>query len=191
MRPLPLLVIASSVFCVVGFSQDSDPAAWQGKLTDHPLDASGPGALAQSAVSDGHHQLTYFPKERGQGVAGYSAARTPTLAYSALGIRPDTVLPKDPRYPRSSDSGLWRRTKDAIRATIFTRTDSGGGPLATWRFGSLYDASSSNKWWYPDQLKAMNVGLEQGSAQIAFDLRLDLRSEFWPDVTNKILHRKP
>jgi hypothetical protein len=188
MRRLPLLVIASSVFGIVGYSQDPDPAAGQGKPTDHTLDASGP---AQSAISDGYHRVTNFPKERRRRVGGYNAPANSTLAYSTLGFGPDTVLPKDPRYLRSGDSGLWRWTKDAIRATIFTHTDSAGGPLATWRFGSLYGASSLNEWWYTDRLNAMNVGLEQGSAQIAFDLRLDVRSEFWPDVKNKILHRKP
>jgi len=115
----------------------------------------------------------------------------PTVAYSALGFGSDSVLPKDLRYFRSGDSGLWRRTKDAIHATIFARTDSGGGPLATWRFGSLYDASLSNEWRYADRLQPMNVGPEPGSMQTAFELRLDLRSERWPDLKNKILHRKP
>jgi hypothetical protein len=37
----------------------------------------------------------------------------------------------------------------------------------------------------------MKVGVEQGSTQIAFDLLANLRSEFWPDVKNKLLRRKP
>jgi hypothetical protein len=190
-RRLPLIIIASSVCGVVGFSQDPDPAAWQGKATDHALDASGSDALAQSVVSGGYHLPTDFPKEWGQGITRHSAPMAPTPAYSALGFGPDTVLPKDPRYLRSGDGGPWLRTKGAIRATIFAPTNAGGGPLATWRFGSLYDATLSNEWWRPDRLKATNVGLEQSSAQIAFNLRLDLRSEFWPDVKNKIMHRKP
>jgi len=127
----------------------------------------------------------------GHGVLGYTAPMAPTLAYSALGFGPDTVLPKDPRYLRSGDSGLWRRTKEAIRGTIILRTDSSGGPLATWRFGSLYDASLSKEWRNPDRLEDMNVGLAQGSSPVAFNLRLDLRSDFWPNVKDKILHRKP
>jgi hypothetical protein len=191
MRRLPLIIIASSVFGVAGFSQDPDPAVWQSKLTCHALEANGHDALAESAFSDGYCHLTNLPGELGQGGGGYSTRVTPTLAYSALGFGPDTVLTQDPRYRRSGDSGLWRRTKNAIRATISTRTDSGGETLATWHFGSAYGASLLSNEWYPDRLNPTKVGLEQGSAQIAFDLHVNFRSEFWIDVKNKILRRKP
>jgi hypothetical protein len=192
-RHLLLMAIVSTIFAAAGFSQD--PAAWQSKLTYHVLNAYGPEALAESAVYDGYRQLTDFPREWGLGAAGYGRRVASTLAYSGirntLGFGLDTALHQDPRYYRSLDSGLWRRTKHAIRGTILTRTDSGGETLATWRFGSAYGAAFLSNEWYPDRLNTMKVGLEQGSTQIAFDLVANLRSEFWPDVKNKLMRRKP
>jgi hypothetical protein len=194
-RGVPLMVIASSVFAVAGFSQNPDPSAWQTKLTYHALNAYGPEALAESAVYDGYLQLTNFPREWGQGATGYGRRVASTLAYSGirntLGFGLDTALHQDPRYYRSGEGGLWNRTKHAVRGPVLTRTDSGGETFATWRFASAYGATFLSNEWYPARLNTVKVGLEQGSTQIAFDLVANLRSEFWPDVKNKILRRKP
>jgi hypothetical protein len=195
MRRLLPIAVAGAVFVGIGFSQNPDPSGWQSKLQFHAANAYGPDALAESAVYDGYRQLTDFPREWGQGAAGYGRRVASTLAYSGirntLGFGLDTALHQDPRYYRSVDTGLWRRTKHAIRGTILARTDSGGETLATWRFGSAYGAALISNEWYPDRLNTMKVGLEQGSTQIAFDLLANLRSEFWPDVKKKLLRRRP
>jgi len=195
MTRLPLVVITSSVFAVAGLSQDLDPATWQNKLTYHALNAYGPPALAESAAYDGFLQEINYPREWGQGAAGYGRRVGSTLAYSGirnvLGLCLDAALHQDPRYYRSGQGSLWGRTTHAIRGTFLTRKDSGGETLATWRFASAYGATFLSNEWYPDRLNTMKVGLEQGSTQIAFDLLSNLRSEFWPDVKNKILRRKP
>jgi len=190
-----LIALAASVFAVVGFSQDPDPTAWQSKLTYHVLNAYGPEALAESAVYDGYRQLTNFPREWGQGAAGYGRRVASTLAYSGirntLGFGLDTALHQDPRYYRSGEGGLWSRTRHAIHGTLFARKDAGGETFATWRFGSAYGATFLSNEWYPDRLNTVKEGLEQGSMQIAFDVAANLRNEFWPDVKNKFLRRKP
>jgi hypothetical protein len=189
------MVIVSGVVAVAGFSQDPDPAAWQSKLTYHALNAYGPAALAESAAYDGFLQEINFPREWGQGAAGYGRRVASTLAYSgirnALAFGLDTGLHQDPRYYRSGKGSLWGRTTHAMRGTFLTRKDSGGETLATWRFASAYGATFLSNEWYPDRLNTVKVGLEQGSTQIAFDLLANLRSEFWPDVKNRILRRKP
>jgi hypothetical protein len=45
--------------------------------------------------------------------------------------------------------------------------------------------------WSDFSLYTVKVGLKQGSTQIAFDLVANLRSDFRPDVKNKILCHKP
>jgi hypothetical protein len=190
-----MIAAASAIFATVGFSQDPDPAGWQSKLSYHAANAYGPGALAESAIYDGYRQLTDYPREWGQGVAGYSRRVASTLAYSGirntLAFGLDTTLHQDPRYYRSSDTGLWIRMKHVVHGTILTRTDSGGETLSTWRFGSAYGAAFLSNEWYPGRLNTVKLGLEQGSTQIAFDVLANLRSEFWPDIKNKLLRRKP
>jgi hypothetical protein len=195
LRHVRSLAIAGAVFAAVGFAQELDPAGWQNKLGYHALDAYGPTALLESAVYAGYGQETNSPREWGQGASGYGKRLGSRLAYTglrdALGFGLDTALRQDPRYHRSRDTGLWRRTKHAFHETILTRTDSGGETLATWRLGSAYGAAFLSNEWYPDRLNTIKSGLVQGSAQIGFDVLGNLRSEFWPDVKNKMLHRKP
>jgi hypothetical protein len=195
MKHLPLIGIASLIFAAAGFSQNPDPAAWEGKLTYHALAAYGPDAIAGSALYDGLLQELDYPKEWRQGTVGYAERLASTLAYSGirntLGFGLDTALHQDPRYYRVGDSGFFRRMGHVIGGTFVTRTDAGGQTFATWRFGSAYGAAFLSNEWYPDRLNTVKLGFVQGSAQIGFDVLANLRTEFWPDVKKKLLRRKP
>ncbi len=126
-------------------AQDMVPLGWQGKLRFHAVSAYGPAALAGAAVYDGFLQGIDFPREWGQGAVGYSKRLGSTLAYSGvrnlLGFGLDSALHQDPRYYRSTERGMWRRSQHAFRETILTHKDSGGETLATWRLGSAYGAA--------------------------------------------------
>ena len=125
----------------------------------------------------------------------YQAFKASTLAYSGirnlLGFGLDSALHQDPRYYRSTERGMWRRTKHAFRETILTHKDSGGETLATWRLGSAYGAAFISNEWYPDRVNTVALGFSQGSTQLGFDLLSNLGSEFWPDIKRKLFHQKP
>ena len=175
--------------------QDMVPIGWEGKLRFHAVSAYGPSALAGAAFYDGFLQGIDFPREWGQGGAGYGKRLGSTLAYSGvrnlLGFGLDSALRQDPRYYRSTERGAWRRTKHAFRETILTHKDSGGETLATWRLGSAYGAAFISNEWYPDRVNTVALGVSQGSTQLGFDLLSNLGSEFWPDIKRKLLHRAP
>jgi hypothetical protein len=194
-RSLRYLLPVATVFVGIGFSQARDPAAWQSKLTYHALKAYGPMALAESAVYAGYLQEVNHPREWGQGADGYGKRLGSTLAYSgirnALAFGMDTTLHQDPRYYRAGEGGVWGRTKHVFRGTLLTRKDSGGETLATWRLGSAYGAAFLSNEWYPGRLNTVKLGLEQGTAQIGFDMLVNLSSEFWPDLKSKMLRSKP
>ena len=194
-KHLPRIAIASALFAAAGLAQDLDPSGWQSKLRYHAASAYGPAALAGSAAYTGLLQEIDFPREWGQGAAGYGKRLSSSLTYSGLrntlSFGLDTALHQDPRYDRSTDTGFWRRTKHAFRRTILTRTDSGGETFATWRFGSAYGANFISNAWYPDRVNTVKLGLTEGTTQIGFDLLANIGCEFWPDVKKKILRRKP
>jgi hypothetical protein len=194
-RRLRYLLPVATVFVGIGFSQAPDPVSWQSKLTYHALKAYGPTALAESTVYAGYLQEVNHPSEWGQGADGYAKRLGSTLAYSgirnALAFGMDTTLHQDPRYYRSGEGGVWLRTKHVVRGTFLTRKDSGGETLATWRLGSAYGAAFLSNEWYPGRLNTVKLSLEQGSAQIGFDMLVNLGSEFWPDLKSKMLRRKP
>jgi hypothetical protein len=173
--------------------QDMVPIGWEGKLRFHAVSAYGPGALAGAVVYDGFLHGIDFPHEWGQGGAGFGKRLGSTLAYSGirnvLGFGLDSALHQDPRYYRSTERGMWRRSKHAFRETILTHKDSGGETFATWRLGSAYGAAFISNEWYPDRVNTVALGLSQGSTQLGFDLLSNLGSEFWPDIKRKLLHR--
>lgn len=173
-------------------AQSPAPPTWQSKLKFHAASAYSPWQLVGTAAYAGFLQEVDFPTEWGQGAAGYGKRLGSTLGYSGIrntiGFGLDTALRQDPRYYRSTETGLWRRVKYAMRETVMTRTDSGSETFATWRFGSAYGGTFLSNEWYPDRVNTVKIGLLQGSEQIGFDFLGNLGSEFWPDVKNKF-HR--
>jgi hypothetical protein len=188
-------LLAPDTAASVSTAQDMPPIGWEGKLRFHAVSAYGPAALAGAVVYDGFLHGIDFPREWGQGGPGFSKRLGSTLAYSGirnvLGFGLDSALHQDPRYYRSTESGMWRRSKHAFRETILTHKDSGGETLATSRLGSAYGAAFISNEWYPDRVNTVALGFSQGSTQLGFDLLSNLGSEFWPDIKRKLLHHKP
>ena len=189
------LVAACTLFTAIGSAQGTDSSGWQSKLRFHAESAYGPEAVAGSALYAGLLQEIDFPREWGQGTAGYAKRLGSTLAYvglrNALAFGLDTTLHQNPRYDRSTGTGARQRLKHAFRRTILTRTDAGGETLATWRLGSAYGAAFLSNEWYPDRLNTVKLGLAQGSTQIGFDLLANVGAEFWPDFKRNVLRRRP
>jgi len=175
--------------------QDMVPIGWEGKLRFHAKSAYGPGALARAAVSSAYLLGIDSPPEWGQDGLGYGQRLGSTLAHSGvrnlIGFSLDSALHQDPRYYRSTERGVWRRTKHAFRETILTHKDSGGETLSTWRLGSAYGAAFISNEWRPDRGNIVAQGLSKGSTQLGIDLLSNVGREFWPDIKGKLQRRRP
>jgi hypothetical protein len=182
----PVISIAPDDFVALDVNQ---------KLTYAAVSAYGPLELLGSAAYAGILQGIGTPAEWGGGAAGYGKRLASTLACSGihgvLAFGLDSALHEDPRYFRSRSTGFFSRAGHAVRGTILTRTDSGGETISVWRFGSAYGAAFLSNQWYPDRLNTVRLGFLQGSLRIGFDLAANLGTEFWPDIKEKILRRKP
>jgi hypothetical protein len=163
------------------------------KLRYHARAIYGPWSLAGTLAYAGLLQELNAPKEWREGAAAYSLRVASTegcaVIHSVLAFGLDSTLHQDPRYFRSSRSGLLRRVAHAVRETILTRTDSGGETLSTWRLGSAYGAAFLSNLWYPDRLDTVRLGFEQGSLRMGFDLVTNLAAEIWPDIRKKLRRR--
>jgi hypothetical protein len=170
------------------------PLDWQGKLRFHAESAFGPWAVAGIGAYAGFLQEINSPKEWGQGDAAYGERFASTAAWAGihgvLAFSLDSTLHEDPRYYRSQIPGFWHRSAHALRGTLLTRTDSGGETLSVWRIGSAYGAAYISNLWYPDRLDTARQGFVDGSITLGFGLASNLGSEFWPDIKNKLFHRK-
>jgi hypothetical protein len=179
---------------VAGIAQTSDALDWKGKLQYHAASTYGPLSIIGDAAYAAALQDLNSPKEWGQGGDAYGKRFASTVAWSgirnSLAFGLDSTLHQDPRYYRSGGAGFWRRTANAIRGTVLTRTDAGGETLSTWRFGSAYGSAFLSNMWYPDRLNTARLGFIQGSVTLGFDLARNLGAEFWPDIKRKVLRRK-
>ena len=187
MRILLTIVLLSGI-SVAGNAQ-TDVLSVSGKLHYHAQRAASLSSIAMSGVSAGWSQMRDSPTEWGRGGDGYRKRLGSSMASSAirasLAFSLDAALHQDPRYYRSGSSGLWPRTKHALRGTILTRTDSGGETLSTWRIGSAYGAAFISDQWYPDRLNTVRHGLVRGSTRLGWDLAKNVFTEFWPDIKRK------
>jgi hypothetical protein len=191
---LVLIFAVSVAIPITAFGQDADPLNVTGKLLYHGESTYSPSAILGIAAYAGVLQEIDSPKEWGQGGGAYGKRFASTLGWSGihsvLAFGLDSTLHQDPRYFRSQETGLWRRTKHALRGTLLTRTDSGGETFSTWRVGSAYGSAFLSNVWYPDRLNTVRWGLIQGSMTLGFGFVSNLGSEFWPDIRKKVLRRK-
>ena len=194
MRSLCVIGIVLAI-PVTGLAQPFMALGVNDKLSYHIKQSASPLALVGDAAYAGILQAADTPAEWGQGGSGYGKRLASTAAcsgiHSALAFGLDAALHEDPRYFRSAGGGFWRRTGHAFRGTVLTRTDQGTETLSIWRLGSAYGAAYLSNQWYPGRLNTVGLGFAQGSLQLGFDLARNLASEFWPDLKQKILRRKP
>ena len=194
MRTALIIALMGGV-SVAGVAQTPGELDASGKLRYHVERTFSPGSIAMSGVKAGYLQMTDSPAEWGQGGEGYRRRLGSSVASSGiravLAFSLDSTLHQDPRYYRSDSTGIWPRTKHALRGTILTRTDSGGETLSTWRLGSAYGAAFITNQWYPDRFNTVRHGFVTGSTRIGFDLAKNVMAEFWPDIKRKISRRKP
>ena len=165
------------------------------KLQYHVQRTYRPTSILSYAASAGYQQLRNTPNEWGQGGDAYGHRLASVAGYAAihngLALGLDSALHQDPRYFRSTGSGLWRRTGHALRMTILTRTDSGGETFSTWRVGSAYGSAYLANQWYPDRLNNTRQVFQRGSIRLGFDFVSNLAIEFWPDLKARLKRRKP
>jgi hypothetical protein len=189
-----LILAVSAAIPATGVGQTPESLRVTGKLRFHAESTYAPLAIVGAAAYAGILQEAGAPREWGQGAPGYGKRFGSTMAWSgihsALAFGLDSTLHQDPRYFRLGGTGFWRRSGHALRGTMFTRTDSGGETLSTWRIGSAYSAAFLSNQWYPDRLNTARLGFIQGSVTLGFDLVSNLGSEFWPDIKRKVLRRK-
>jgi hypothetical protein len=152
-----------------------------------------PTSLATAAFSSGIDQWRDSPPEWGQGMAGYGrryGSKTGTrTAENGIGFLTAAALHQDPRYFHSSDTGVWRRAKYAVKRTVVTRNDSGQQTIAVWNITAHYGAQFVSNIWRPERVTPVPDTLARGSVSMGYDAASNLFKEFWPDIRQRIFRR--
>jgi hypothetical protein len=152
-----------------------------------------PTSLAKSAFTSGIDQWRDSPPEWGQGMAGYGrryGSKTGTrAAENGIGFLTAAALHQDPRYFRSVETGVWRRTRYALERTVVTRSDNGRETIAIWNITAHYGAQFVSNIWRPDRVTPVPDTLARGSISMGYAAASNLFKEFWPDIRQRIFRR--
>lgn len=103
-----------------------------------------------------------------------------------------SILHEDPRYFRKGpEYGVWSRVGYALSRSVITRTDAG---KERFNFSGVLGMSMGialSNAYYPDpSVNGTEVASRFGTSMLATALG-NLLPEFWPDIHERFVHRKP
>jgi hypothetical protein len=152
-----------------------------------------PTALGKSLFTASIAQWRDSPTEWGQGMDAFGHRYGHRLATRAceegIGLAGSLLLHQDPRYFRSGQEGIWRRTRHAILHTLRTRTDEGDWTFPGWRMAANYGSQFISNSWRPDRENTVNDALRRGTISVGYDMASNVFKEFWPDIKRKLFRR--
>jgi hypothetical protein len=144
----------------------------------------------QAGIGQSHNSEPSY----GQGMAGYGRRFALTFAdctvenFMAGAILP-SLFHQDPRFYRSGEGTVWRRTGYAASRVFITRGDSGREQFNFSEIlGSALAAGIYTYGYHPPQDRTLRNAATGWGTQLAFHTLTIVVKEFWPDLRRKISH---
>jgi hypothetical protein len=151
------------------------------------------GAATAVMVPSIFDQLGKQPPEWGSSAEGFSkrlASRFGTaVVQGSVQAAGCAVLGQDPRYIRSSSTGVARRAGHALLFTFLTYNEAGRPRPALATLGSYYASSMATTLWLPGRYTPLGDGVRDGTRQVLFGALVNQVQEFWPEI-RRILRRR-
>jgi len=94
----------------------------------------------------------------------------------------DAALGLDPRYFPCRCSGLWHRSRNALKMTVLAYDGNGKLHLDLPRFAGDYGSSMLVTTWYPAPYSPLAQGVKMGHMQVGLDAGVNLLREFRPEI---------
>lgn len=157
--------------------------------TADPFDFAAAGV---DAALEYHNQE--FP-EYGYGFSGYAKRYGASFTDDAVGtLFAEAVLPsalhQDPRYFRLGRGSILRRLNYTMLSAVRCRGDNfHWQPNVSLLVGNLIGGSISNA-YYPPADRGIGLTFERGLTVTGEDLLNSLATEFYPDISHALFHRK-
>jgi hypothetical protein len=182
---------------IVPSSKPEDtPLSIGGKFNLAFKDSVDPFTVVVSAFYAGIAQWQDNYPSYGLGASGYGKRFGAAYAdqvvenYMTEAVFP-SMLHQDPRYFRKG-SGSWRsRVGYALTRTLITRKDDGGRAVNYSELVGCAAAAGISNFYYPASDRTAGETGEKFALQIVSDSGFNVLIEFWPDLRQKFLHRKP
>jgi hypothetical protein len=134
------------------------------------------------------------PPEWGGGFGGYGkrlGSRIGTgVIQGTIQSAGTAALGQEPRYVRSSDSGILHRVGHAFVYTLVTYNNEGKNRPALATLGSYYASSMIAVTWYPGRYTVLGDGVRDGNRQVILAALMNQFQEFWPEIRRYVFRRK-
>jgi hypothetical protein len=149
------------------------------------IGAFGPEALLRAAAGAGIRQWEGSPKEWGGGALAYGErvgnGYAEHIIRKTLESGAAAALHEDNRYFRSTDTGVWKRTRHAVTSVFVARNEAGQEHFAYTRFGSTLGAAFISRLWQPPSQDSSGNAMSSFGITIAADMGFNVVREFWPN----------
>ena len=160
------------------------------KLYEHSF--MTPESLIGPMFGAGISQAEGTPHEWGGGMEGYGRRFASSYGRSVIGrtiaLGVSSVDGEDTRYRRSTETGVWRRTRHAVVSTFVATNSNGGSMPAYSRIAGAYGAGFIANAWEPPSQYGTGHALERGSTSLLSSVGFHILQEFWPDIRGGLHH---
>jgi len=160
------------------------------RLGNYVTGLASPAAFLRSAASAGMAQASGTPKEWAGGAEGYGYrignAFAQHVIRDTLSYGVSATLHEDNRYFASKETGLFRRTKYAVKSTLLARHDNGSQSISFSRIGSAAGSAFISRAWQPYSKTTAGDGAVSFGFSMISDIGINVFREFWPDMKRRI-----
>jgi hypothetical protein len=176
--------------------KDAPPLTPKGKFRLFYKSAFDPAEFVVVGLQAGISQAQNSFPAYGQGASGYSKRYGAAFADQVsstffTSFTYPVLLKEDPRYFRLGEGTFKHRFGYAISQIIIAHQDKGGRTF-NWSttLGALSSGSISNA-YYPQADRGFGLTMNRAGISLLYGSLGNLGSEFWPDIDQKLFHRRP
>ena len=150
----------------------------------------GEKAVLRSAGAAGFGQALRRPVEWARTAAGYGRRAGSGFAQYAAktGIQfaVGALRQEEQRYQRAEVTGVWKRTRHALLATLIVpRKKRTGKTVAAGRLSGAFGSGLISRLWQPVRLRTFSSGFASGGISLGIDAGVNVLREFWPDLRGR------
>lgn len=150
----------------------------------------GEKAVLRSAGGAIYGQALRRPFEWARTAGGYARRAGSGFAQQAakVGIQfaVGALRHEEQRYQRAEGTGVWKRTRHALLATLVVpRKNRPGRTVAAGRLSGALGAGLLSRLWQPARLHTFSSGFASGGISLGIDAGMNVLREFWPDLRGR------
>ena len=168
----------------VKITQDYAPLTRSERLRVYFQSAFGPMAVLRATASGAIAQAKDTPKEWHQGAEAFGERIGNSFAEHVVRKTIESgaaaALREDNRYIRSTETGVWKRSRHVLASVFTARNEAGGEHFAYSRFGGAVGSSFISRIWQPHSSNTSGDAAVTFGIMMATDLGWNALKEFSP-----------